>query len=53
VDKLEQWLQETADMWWNEHEQEYCDSALESFKARKQENVGENLLATDQSEIVK
>ena len=42
MDKLEQWLQETADMWWDEHEEEYCDAALESFKAKKQEIISEN-----------
>ena len=47
VDKLEQWLQDTADRWWDEHEQEYCDAALESFKAKKQEIVSENPLPTD------
>ena len=47
VDNLEQWLQETADMWWDEYEKEYCDAALESFKAKKQEILGENPLPTD------
>ena len=35
VDNLEKWLQDTADMWWDEYEQEYCDTALEAFKAKK------------------
>lgn len=47
VDNLEQWLQDTADMWWEEHEKEYCDAALESFKAKKQEIISENPLPTD------
>ena len=47
VDELEKWLQDTADMWWDEHEQEYCDAALESFKAKRQEIIGENPLPTD------
>ncbi len=47
VDNLEQWLQDTADMWWDEHEKEYCDAALESFKAKKQEIISENPLPTD------
>ena len=46
VDKLEKWLQDTADMWWDEHEQEYCDTALESFKSKKQEILSENPLPT-------
>ena len=47
VDELEQWLQDTADMWWDEHEKEYCDAALESFKAKKHEIISENPLPTD------
>ena len=47
VDNLEEWLQDTADMWWNEHEKEYCDSALEAFKSKKQEIISENPLPTD------
>ena len=47
VDNLEKWLQDTADMWWNEHEKEYCDSALEMFKSKKQEIISENSLPTD------
>ena len=47
VDSLEQWLQDTADMWWEEHEKEYCDAALGSFKAKKQEIISENPLPTD------
>ena len=47
VDNLEQWLQDTADMWWNEHEEEYCDAALESFKSKKQEIINENPLPMD------
>ena len=47
VDNLEQWLQDTADMWWDEHEKEYCDAALESFKAKKQEIISENPLPAD------
>ena len=47
VDKLEKWLQDTADMWWDDHEKEYCDAALESFKAKRQEIINENPLPTD------
>lgn len=47
VDNLQQWLQDTADRWWDEHEKEYCDATLESFKAKKQEIISENPLPTD------
>ena len=47
VNNLEQWLQDTADMWWDEYEKEYCDAALESFKAKKQEIIRENPLPMD------
>ena len=47
VDKLEQWLKETADMWWEKHEEEYCDTELELFKAKKQEILSENPLPTN------
>ena len=47
VDKLEQWLQDTADMWWDDHEKEYCDAALKSFKAKRQEIISDNPLPTD------